>query len=187
MWNSIIHLDISVAEKIVRPIIIYAFLVIGLRLSGKREIGQHNALELVVLLAVANAVQNGIIGQDTSITGALIGAATLFAVNWALEYSVSRSRWLHQVIIGRPASLVTNGVVNRKVLRRQRISEDDLLEDASEQGARSLNDIESAVLGANGHVVVTLRPDTILLGHISELTKEIAELRSAMTSRTQNP
>ncbi|MEK7410276.1 MAG: DUF421 domain-containing protein, partial [Actinomycetota bacterium] len=67
-------MDLSIAEKVVRPLIIYTFLVIGIRLSGKREIGQHNALELVVLLAVANAVQNGIIGQDTSITGALIGA-----------------------------------------------------------------------------------------------------------------
>jgi uncharacterized membrane protein YcaP (DUF421 family) len=186
MWNAIIHLDISIAEKIVRPIIIYTFLVIGLRLSGKREIGQHNALELVVLLAVANAVQNGIIGQDTSITGALIGATTLFTVNWLLEYSVSRNRWLHQFIIGRPANLVSAGVVNRKALRRQRISEDDLLEDANEQGARSLGDIDSAVLGANGHVVITLRPDMLLQDHITELTKEIAELRQAITNRNQN-
>ncbi|MEO8363328.1 MAG: YetF domain-containing protein [Ilumatobacteraceae bacterium] len=185
MWNSITHLDISIAEKIVRPIIIYAFLVIGLRLSGKRELGQHNALELVVLLAVANAVQNGIIGQDLSITGALIGATTLFAVNWLLEYSVSRNRWLHQVIIGRPANLVTGGVVNQKALRRQRISEADLLEDASEQGARGLSDIDTAVLGANGHVVVTLRPDMILQGQITELTKEIVDLRQAITSRNQ--
>ncbi|MEO5973692.1 MAG: YetF domain-containing protein [Ilumatobacteraceae bacterium] len=186
MWNSITHLDISVAEKIVRPIIIYSFLVIGLRLSGKREIGQHNALELVVLLAVANAVQNGIIGQDTSITGALIGATTLFTVNWLLEYSVSRSHRLHQLIIGRPANLITGGVVNRRALRRQRISEDDLLEDASEQGARSLSDVESAVLGASGHVVITLRTDIILQDRITELTKEIAELRQVITDRNRN-
>ena len=186
MWNSIIHLDLSIAEKIVRPLIIYTFLVIGLRLSGKREIGQHNALELVVLLAVANAVQNGIIGQDTSITGALIGATTLFAVNWLLEYSVSRSRWLHLFIIGRPANLITAGVVNHKALRRQRISEEDLLEDASEQGARSLSDVDSAVLGANGRVVVTLREDMFLQDHLTALTTEIAELRQAITSRNQN-
>jgi len=186
MWNSITHLDISIAEKIIRPIIIYAFLVVGLRLSGKREIGQHNALELVILLAVANAVQNGIIGQDNSITGALIGATTLFGVNWLLEYSVSRNQWLHQLIIGRPANLVLAGHVNYKALRHQRLSEEDLLEEAVEQGARSLNDVESAVLGANGHIAVTLRPDMLLQDHIAELTKQIVELRQAIANSNQS-
>ncbi|MEK7293173.1 MAG: YetF domain-containing protein [Actinomycetota bacterium] len=181
MWNSITHLDLSIAEKVVRPLIIYTFLVIGIRLSGKREIGQHNALELVVLLAVANAVQNGIIGQDTSITGALIGATTLFVANWLLEYSVSRNRWWHQLVIGRPASLVLAGQVNHKALRRQRLSEEDLLEEAIEQGARNLNDVESAVLGANGHIAVTLRPDMLLQDHISDLTRQIVELRQTIT------
>lgn len=186
MWNSITHLDLTIAEKIIRPLIIYLFLVIGLRLSGKREIGQHNALELVVLLAVANAVQNGIIGVDTSITGALIGATTLFTVNYLLEYSVSRNRWFHQLIIGSPAILVSAGRVNRKALRRQRLSEEDLLEDAIEQGARNLNDVESAVLGANGHITVSLRPDMLLQDHIAELTKQVAELRQAITDRNRS-
>ncbi len=180
MWNAIMDLDPSVTEKIVRPLIIYTFLVIALRLSGKREIGQHNALELVVLLAVANAVQNGIIGQDTSITGALIGATTLFVANGVLEYAVSRNRRLHQIIVGRPANLITAGRINQRALRHQRLSEDDLLEDASEQGARSLSDVESAVLGANGHIVVTLRNDFLLQGDIAELTKQVAELRQVI-------
>ena len=180
MWNSIAHLDTSIAEKIIRPLVIYLFLVIALRLSGKREIGQHNALELVVLLAVANAVQNGIIGVDTSITGALIGATTLFTANGLLEYVVSRNRFLHELIVGRPVSLVSAGRVNQKALRRQRLSEEDLEEDASEQGARNLSDVESAVLGANGHIVVTLRNDILLQDHVNELTKQIAELRRAI-------
>jgi uncharacterized membrane protein YcaP (DUF421 family) len=186
MWNSITHLDLSVAEKVIRPLIIYTFLVVALRLSGKREIGQHNALELVVLLAVANAVQNGIIGVDTSITGALIGATTLFTVNWLLEYSVSRNQKLHQLIIGRPASLILAGQVNHKALRRQRLSEEDLLEDAIEQGARNLNDVESAVLGANGHIAVTLRPDMLLEDHIAALSKQIVELRQVITESNRN-
>jgi len=156
------------------------------RHSGKREIGQHNALELVVLLAVANAVQNGIIGQDTSITGALIGATTLFAANGILEYSVSRNRRLHEIIVGRPVNLVSDGRVNQKALRRQRLSEEDLLEDASEQGARTLSDVDTAVLGANGHIVVTLRNDLLLQDNITELTKQISELRQAITDRNSN-
>ena len=186
MWNSITHLDLSIAEKIVRPLIIYTFLVIGLRLSGKREIGQHNALELVVLLAVANAVQNGIIGQDTSITGALIGATTLFTANGLLEYGVSRNTKLHQLIVGHPVILVAAGRVNHKVLRRQRLSEEDLLEEIEEQGARKFSDVESAVLGANGHIAVTLRSDLLLQDQIAELTKQVSELRQAITDRNQN-
>ncbi|MHB1090329.1 MAG: DUF421 domain-containing protein [Ilumatobacteraceae bacterium] len=186
MWNSITHLDLSIAEKVIRPLIIYTFLVIGLRLSGKREIGQHNALELVVLLAVANAVQNGIIGQDTSITGALIGATTLFAANGLLEYGISRNTKLHRLVVGRPANLVSGGLVNHKALRRQRLSEEDLLEEAEEQGARSLSDVETAVLGANGHIVITLQNDILLQDQVTKLTKQIAELRQAITDSNRS-
>ena len=70
MWHSIFHLDVSVGEKIVRSILIYVFLVVALRVVGKRELGQANTLDLVVLLLVANAVQNGIIGNDVSVTSA---------------------------------------------------------------------------------------------------------------------
>ncbi len=185
MWNAILNLDPSVTEKIVRPLIIYTFLVIALRLSGKREIGQNNALELVVLLAVANAVQNGIIGQDTSITGALIGATTLFVVNGVLEYAVSRNHRVHQIVIGRSVSLIKGGVVNERALRRQRLSVDDLLTEAVEHGAASLRDVETAVLGANGHILITLRSDSRLHQQIELLTEQIRSLSDSLNVREQ--
>ena len=177
------HLDLSIAEKVIRPLIIYSFLVVGLRLAGKREIGQNNALELVVLLAVANAVQNGIIGQDNTITGALIGAATLFVANGLLEYAVSRNQRLHQIIIGRSVSLIKGGVINVKALRRQRLSVDDLLAEAVEHGAASLRDVETAVLGTNGHVLFTLRSDAGLRQQIELLSNQIKHLTDAQVVR----
>jgi uncharacterized membrane protein YcaP (DUF421 family) len=78
------------------------------------------------------------------------------------------------------------GQVNHKALRRQRLSEEDLLEDAIEQGARNLNDVESAVLGANGHIAVTLRPDMLLEHHIAALSKQIVELRQVITESNRN-
>ena len=81
MWHDIFYIKISVGDKILRSILIYVFLIAMLRVVGKRELGQSNTLDLVVLLLVANAVQNGIIGNDLSVTGAAIGAATLFGIN----------------------------------------------------------------------------------------------------------
>src|SRR6266704_3289668 len=80
-WTDMFVLALPVAEKMLRPIFIYFFLVIGLRLAGKRELAQLNPFDLVVLLTLSNTVQNAIIGDDNSITGGIIGAATLLAVN----------------------------------------------------------------------------------------------------------
>src|SRR5215210_335737 len=92
MWHNIWHLDLSLAEKIIRPILIYGFLVGALRIVGKRELGQANTLDLVVILLIANAVQNGIIGEDVSVTGAFVGAAVLFVLNESLNRLIARGK-----------------------------------------------------------------------------------------------
>src|SRR5437899_1939077 len=81
-WSDLLHPDVSILEKIVRPVIVYVFLIIGLRLAGKRELAQLNPFDLVVLLTLSNTVQNAIIGNDNSVAGGLIGAATLLTVNY---------------------------------------------------------------------------------------------------------
>ena len=81
MWHQMFSLEPSILEKILRPLAIYIFLLIAIRIGGQRELGQSNILQFILLLSVANAVQNGIIGVDDSITGALIGAVTLFTAN----------------------------------------------------------------------------------------------------------
>ena len=81
LFFNMFHLGLPVAEKILRPVIVYAFLIAGLRLAGKREVAQLNPFDLVVLLTISNTVQNAIIGDDNSITGGIIGAATLLVVN----------------------------------------------------------------------------------------------------------
>ena len=82
VWTDMFVLALPVAEKILRPIVVYFFLVIGLRLAGKRELAQLNPFDLVVLLTLSNTVQNAIIGDDNSVTGGIIGAATLLLVNY---------------------------------------------------------------------------------------------------------
>jgi uncharacterized membrane protein YcaP (DUF421 family) len=81
MWHDIFSLPVPAGEKIVRALLIYAFLILAFRLAGKRELGQWNTLDLAVLLLVANAVQNGVIGPDNSVTGAVLAASTLIVAN----------------------------------------------------------------------------------------------------------
>src|SRR6476659_8304164 len=100
IWNNIVHLDVSVFEKILRPVIVYFFLVIGLRLAGKRELAQLNPFDLVVLLTLSNTVQNAIIGNDNSVTGGIIGAVTLLFVNYVVVRFLFKHERIDRLIEG---------------------------------------------------------------------------------------
>lgn len=178
MWHDIFHLDPSVLEKIVRPIIIYVFLLIALRLGGQREISQSSALQFVLLLSVANAVQNGIIGNDASISGAIIGAVSLFLINGIVEIITSRNPRAHAIIIGRPAELVIHNRVQVRTLRRQRLSEDDLTQAAISAGGETLHDIERATIAADGTIHVVLISQVNLAEQIRLLNEKIDKLLS---------
>jgi len=154
MWHSIFHLQVSLAEKVVRTVLIYLFLLIALRFFGKRELGQANTLDLVVLLLVANAVQNGIIGNDVSVTGAIIGAVVLFGLNTLFARGVFRFQWLSTLLEGEPSLLIEDGKPNVKVLRRECISLPELRGIARRQGFPDLGSVETAILETNG--VVTM-------------------------------
>src|SRR5258707_9193544 len=108
IWQNLFTLDpsVSVLEKILRAIIVYFFLMLGLRISGKRELAQLNPFDLIVLLMLSNTVQNAIIGEDNSVTGGIIGAATLLTLNYLIVRTVYRSAWLQRIIGGEPDVLV---------------------------------------------------------------------------------
>src|SRR6185369_15418260 len=106
LWAEMFHLHLPVLEKVLRPILVYAFLILGLRLAGKRELAQLNPFDLVVLLTLSNTVQNAIIGQDDTVTGGLIGASTLLLVNYALVRFVSKHEKIERLIEGDPDVLI---------------------------------------------------------------------------------
>ena len=113
MWNNMLGVKLSVLEKILRPVLVYIFLVAMLRIFGKRELAQLNPFDLVVLLSLSNTVQNAIIGNDNSITGGLIGAVTLLATNYLVVRFLFRHRRLDQIFEGNPTTLIENGQVLR--------------------------------------------------------------------------
>src|SRR5260221_12085213 len=113
MDNGTLHnmfaLGLPVVEQIIRPIVVYVFLVASLRLAGKLELAQLNPFDLVVLLTISNTVQNAIIGEDNSITGGLIGAATLLGVNYAVVRFLYNHEGLDRLIEGDPEVLIEHG------------------------------------------------------------------------------
>jgi len=147
-------LHLSLGEKVIRAVVIYLFLVIALRLVGKRELTQLNTLDFVVLLAVANAVQNGLIGADNSVTGALVGATVLFVLASGLGWLLFRSGSLRRVVEGTPTVLVREGEVLDDALRGVEMSRDDLLVEIQAAGAATVEDVRTASLLPSGKVIV---------------------------------
>jgi uncharacterized membrane protein YcaP (DUF421 family) len=152
MWHAIFTMGIGVGEKLLRALIVYAFLIVALRVIGKRELAQQDTLDFLVLLLVANAVQNGIIGNDTSVTGAIVGALALFAINYTCKALAYRYGWADRVFDGSPSYLIRDGQPVPSSLRRELISRPELRAIARRQGFESLSDIGTAVLETNGTI-----------------------------------
>src|SRR2546423_5979035 len=125
MHSQLLHgmfaLGAPVLEKILRPVIVYAFLIIGLRLAGKRELAQLNPFDLVVLLTLSNTVQNAIIGEDNSVTGGIIGAVSLLTTNYLVVRFLYDHRKLDQLVEGRADVLVEGGKVRTQNLKKELI------------------------------------------------------------------
>jgi uncharacterized membrane protein YcaP (DUF421 family) len=152
--TDLFDLDVPVLEKVLRAFLVFAFLVIALRLAGKREIGEINVLDLVVLLLVSNVLQNAMIGDDNSVTGGVIGAVTLFAANYLFVRFVFYNRTARRVLEGSPTILAEDGKPIPQALRRQAISEEELQSAALEHGFSGLEDTSLIVLEPNGHLAV---------------------------------
>src|SRR5215831_5809209 len=111
LFHDLLHPDVSVLEKIIRPILVYLFLVVSLRLAGKRELAQLNPFDLVVLLTLSNAVQNAIIGNDNSVTGGIVGATTLLVINYIVVRFLYSHERLDRLVEGDAELLIENGKV----------------------------------------------------------------------------
>jgi uncharacterized membrane protein YcaP (DUF421 family) len=143
-------LGLPIAEKIIRPTVVYIFLIVGLRLAGKRELAQLNTFDLVVLLTLSNTVQNAIIGEDNSVTGGLIGAATLLILNYSLVRFLYYHDGLDRIVEGVPEVVMEHGELKMDKLEQELISRAELEVAAHKQGFSSLDDIDRVVLDPGG-------------------------------------
>jgi uncharacterized membrane protein YcaP (DUF421 family) len=142
-----------------RTAIVYGIVLLGVRVAGKREIGQMTSFDLVLLLLLSNAVQNAMTGPDTSLVGGIEAALTLFVVNAAIVYAAFRIPVVQRGLAGRATLLINNGHVIRENLQRELITEEELLTALREHGCVSPSDVALAVLEVDGSISVVRRED----------------------------
>jgi uncharacterized membrane protein YcaP (DUF421 family) len=183
-FQDLFVLGAPLLEKILRPIVVYFFLVVGLRLAGKRELAQLNPFDLVVLLTLSNTVQNAIIGNDNSLTGRVITAGTLLLVNaWVVRFLYTHER-LERLVEGDPEMLIDHGVLREDAMKRELITRAELDAAAHKQGFASLEEIDCAILEPGGAISFFARkpsPDALrhdeLLARMDQLSAQVAALR----------
>ena len=189
MLHSMFHLPLPLLEKVLRPILVYLFLVGFLRLFGKRELAQLNPFDLVVLLSLSNTVQNAMIGDDNSVSGGIIGALSLLVINWLLTRVLFRTPRLNAALEGKETVLVRNGVVDKEAMKKEALTEMELLSVLHKQGFDSFREVEKCVLEPNGNFYmegITAMGDdaqrAAIMKAIEALTGEVMQMRIELAS-----
>lgn len=160
MAHNLFHLDLSLLEKTIRTVAVYAGLAILLRLAGKRDLAQLNSFDLVVMLLLSNVVQNAVIGSDDSLVGGLFGAAVLVIVNAGVVRASSTNASVARLFEGTPTVIVSDGEYDDRALRREGLRRADLDAALKRQGAGDVSQVQEATLGTGGALVVDLKPES---------------------------
>jgi uncharacterized membrane protein YcaP (DUF421 family) len=153
LGGNLFDLHLGLDEKILRSLLVFAFLAIALRLGGKRELAQINVLDLAVLLLASNALQNALIGNDSTVTGGVIGAGTLFLANYLFVRVTYRNAMLRRILEGRPRVLLRNGKLDRQAMAKEAITEEELVDQLLEKGKSSFDEIGLIILETDGKLV----------------------------------
>ena len=174
------------AEKVLRTLGVYLFLIISLRLAGKRELAQLNPFDFIVLLLLSNTVQNAIIGNDDTLLGGLVGAIVLLAVNFAVVRFLFNRTKLDEIVEGKEDRLIDGGKVRKERLKRELIRLPQLRTAARKQGFGSLEEVDRAVLEPGGTLVFIGKDESPadrrhkeLLDRLEKLSQEVAALKAA--------
>lgn len=184
IFDSMFHLPLPVLEKLARPAIVYLALVVLLRIFGKRELAQLNPFDLVVLLSLSNTVQNAIIGEDNSVTGGIIGAFGLLAVNWLVVRALFRSPRLTRMMEGRSTVLIHNGQIDTRALQRESLTREELIEVIHRQGFDDLHKVHRCEIEPNGTFYVEAVEPSLAEKHHAELIARQEDLMAKIAALT---
>ena len=146
-------------EFILRAVIVYVVVLVMVRVAGKRTLGQFTPFDMLLLVLLGNTVQNALLGQDTSLGGGLLLAATLIALNYFVGWITTRSPAMERVIEGEPVVLARHGHVLQKVLRRELVSKADFSKAMRDAGCDDVDEVDLALLETNGHITIILKKD----------------------------
>ncbi|MGA8044392.1 MAG: YetF domain-containing protein [Terracidiphilus sp.] len=185
VFAHMFQMQLPLAEKLLRPVIVYLALILLLRLFGKRELAQLNPFDLVVLLSLSNTVQNAIIGDDNSVTGGVIGAFSLLAINWLVVRLLFKSRRMTRALEGRATVLIHNGQIDRRAMEHETLTREELLDVVHRQGFEGFHQVHRCELEPNGTFYVEgCEPSAAdkyhaeLLNRLDALSREVAQLRA---------
>jgi uncharacterized membrane protein YcaP (DUF421 family) len=175
--HALFHFGISPLEKAIRTAAVYVVVLVLLHLSGKRSLAGLNSFDLVVLMLLSNVVQNAIIGNDNSLVGGVLGAVILLGVDFALVHVAFMSPRFGKALQGGATTLFENGVINRRALRREAITNEELVAGLRRQGME-LDDVEKVVLEPEGTFNATPKPKPSLADVMRKLDRIEASLKS---------
>lgn len=179
MIHDLFISGIPLGEKLVRTLVVYIFLLVGLRLAGKRELGQLNPFDFVVLLLLSNTVQNAIIGNDNSLLGGLIGATALLIVNWFVVRFLYTHPAFARLVEGDPDLLIRNGKVLPSRLKKELITHEELEAAARRQGIDGLHKVESCRLEIGGALTFVPKEPTDDEKRHGEIVKHLQSLKES--------
>jgi uncharacterized membrane protein YcaP (DUF421 family) len=172
-FRDMFILGVPILEKVLRPWLVYIFLVIGLRLAGKRELAQINTFDLIVLLTLSNTVQNAIIGNDTSVTGGVIGAISLLAINYLVIRFLLRRAKLDRFLQGKAVVLIEEGQLREKNMEHELITRSELEGAAHKQGFRDFANIARATLETGGSITFVAKDPAPIQTHYDDLVRRL--------------
>jgi uncharacterized membrane protein YcaP (DUF421 family) len=163
MWTP----ELPVLEKITRAAAVYVFLLVALRLTGKRQLGQMSSFDLVVLLIISNIVQNAMIGNDNSVTGGFIGAATILVLNYTVARLVVADKRVERLVEGAPTLLIHNGKVIEENMHRELLTRDELMAALRRQGILAIEEVRVALLEETGAITAVRKERSAVSGQPS--------------------
>lgn len=182
MWHSMFAVQVPIAEKILRTVLVYATILILFRLTGKRDLATLNIFDFVVLFLLSNVVQNAIIGNDTSLLGGIIGAATLVAINAALNRVLFVSNRAARVLEGKPTTIIKDGRFLPGPARRLGLRPADVDKTIRVQNGDDIKEVATGVMEPNGQLVLTLKEaeQSASKGDIAGLTAQLKAMQASL-------
>jgi uncharacterized membrane protein YcaP (DUF421 family) len=184
-WTDVLVPGIPMAEKVFRTVVVYVFLLAGLQLAGKRELGQLNPFDLVVLLLLSNAVQNAIIGNDNSLLGGIVGAVTLLVVNYLVVRFLYTHPGLDSLVEGSPEVLILNGELQKPALKHNLITVPELEAAARRQGIEDLARVRCSRLEIGGTISFVLKDPSPEEARHDELLERLGTLERQLSDLLQ--
>ncbi|MFJ4190907.1 DUF421 domain-containing protein [Kitasatospora sp. NPDC089509] len=183
MWNDLMVVQIPIVEKILRTIAVYVLILVLFRLAGKRGLAGLNTFDMVVVFLLSNVVQNAIIGNDNSLLGGTIGAATLIAVNAGITRWLARDPRAARILEGSPTTVVRDGKLVPGALRDLALRPSELEHAIRVQNGDNVGDVARARLEPDGQLLVTLRAaeQSATKGDVEELRERLASIERLLT------